>query len=272
MILTTDNYFSLEANKKYMSNSQFKEFVECESRAMARISGEYVQEEETYFLVGKYVHAWNEGTLEDFQKNNPQVFTLKGELRAEFKGAELIIQAIQDDALLMEALSGQKEQIFTAEMFGCEWKIVIDSLFLKEKRFADLKILKELRGKEWDEASGSYMSVYEYRGYFVQMAVYAAILRRALKVDEYYEPFIIALTKQAGYPNKAIFSFVSNEESLDEFIVTQLAFVENKMPRILAVKKGEIEPLRCEECIHCRKTKKLKGTIHYSSLLLNGAY
>lgn len=41
MILTNENYYSQEANKAYMSVSQYKSFLECEACAMAQINGEY---------------------------------------------------------------------------------------------------------------------------------------------------------------------------------------------------------------------------------------
>lgn len=270
MILTPENYFSLEANKTYMSNSQFKEFVECEAKAMAKLSGELTQEDGTHFLIGKYVHAWNEGELDEFKKENPEIFKKDGDLKSEFKQADLIIEAIQKDSLFLKALSGQKEQIFTAELFGCEWKIVIDSLFLESKRFGDLKVLKSLDDKFWDTKLNCYLSVFEHRGYFTQMAIYAEVLKAALKEKEYYEPFLAVITKDGDYPDKSIISFVSNIEPLDEFIATQLAFVEQRMPRILEVKEGQVEPSRCEKCTYCRQTKLLKGTTHYSYYQLGG--
>ena len=57
MILTPENYYSPEANFEYMSVSQFKDFsgtygqVGCESRAMAKLRGEYQEEKTTALLV-----------------------------------------------------------------------------------------------------------------------------------------------------------------------------------------------------------------------------
>lgn len=41
MILNNANYYSPEANKEYMSVSQYKAFMNCEAAAMASISGKY---------------------------------------------------------------------------------------------------------------------------------------------------------------------------------------------------------------------------------------
>ena len=73
MILTRENYRSPEAELYYMSNSQFKSWVECESRQVAMLAGEWVEEKSTPFLVGSFVHSWCEGTLSEFMSENPEL-------------------------------------------------------------------------------------------------------------------------------------------------------------------------------------------------------
>ena len=41
--LTAENYYSREANQAYFSASQIKAFLECESRTMAELRGEYAE-------------------------------------------------------------------------------------------------------------------------------------------------------------------------------------------------------------------------------------
>lgn len=41
MILTSDNYYSPEADQEYMSCSQYQDFLRCEAAAMAKIHGVY---------------------------------------------------------------------------------------------------------------------------------------------------------------------------------------------------------------------------------------
>ena len=60
MILTNDNYYSSEANRRYMSVSQYKQFCKCEAAAMAQIMGEWEFPKTTALLVGSYVDAWVE--------------------------------------------------------------------------------------------------------------------------------------------------------------------------------------------------------------------
>jgi hypothetical protein len=39
MKITNENYFSIEANKEYLSVSQYKSFLSCEARTLANIKG-----------------------------------------------------------------------------------------------------------------------------------------------------------------------------------------------------------------------------------------
>ena len=122
MILNNENYYSQEANQEYMSVSQYKAFMNCEAAAMASISGRYERPTTRALLVGSFVDRYFEGTLDEFMKENPVLYTRKHELRAEFKRANQIIEAVKTDPKFMDAMSGEKQRIFTFELFGVKWK------------------------------------------------------------------------------------------------------------------------------------------------------
>ena len=71
--LTADNYYSDEANREYLSVSQFKDFVGtygrmgCEEMALAKIRGEYKTEPSNAMMIGSYVDSYYEGTLNEFR-------------------------------------------------------------------------------------------------------------------------------------------------------------------------------------------------------------
>ena len=67
MKLTNENYFSKEADMEYMSVSQFKAFEQCEAAALASVKGEWERTKTTALLVGSYVDAHFEGTLDVFK-------------------------------------------------------------------------------------------------------------------------------------------------------------------------------------------------------------
>ena len=64
MPLTNENYFSLENQMKYMGVSQFKAFEDCQASAFAEVTGNFEREVTTSLLVGSYVDAHFEGSLD----------------------------------------------------------------------------------------------------------------------------------------------------------------------------------------------------------------
>ena len=77
MQLTSENYYSQEANKEYMSVSGYKDFagtygkMPCEFYGMEKLNGRWEDEKSTALLVGSYVDSYFEGSLDQFKKDNP---------------------------------------------------------------------------------------------------------------------------------------------------------------------------------------------------------
>ena len=107
MNLTDDNYFSLEADREYMSNSQFKSFMRCQAATMAELNGEYQRERSTALLVGSYVDEALTGDLERFKSENPELFKRDGTLKSEYLQADIMVERCRRDKLFMEYLNGE---------------------------------------------------------------------------------------------------------------------------------------------------------------------
>lgn len=259
MQLNRQNYFSQEANSHYMSVSQYMDFIRCEAMAMAKLRGEYLQEDKDSFLMGKFLHAWNEGKLETFKKENPQLYKKNGNLYAKYRILESMIETLENDGLCRMALEGEKEVILTASLFNVNWKIIIDCYCPQKGRFSDLKGVKSLEERFYNKESGTYENFIQHYGYITQMAIYAAVEKEATHRNQYLEPYIVAVTKESP-PNKAVISF--DYESIKQ----ELIKVESHLPSILEVKEGKREGKRCESCDYCRGTKKLTKVLHYTEL------
>lgn len=257
MTLTESNYYSTESNKKYMSVSQYKQFLNCEAAAMAQIRGEWEQPKSTALLVGSYVDSWFEGTLGNFIKENPQLFKKDGSLKADFIQAAELIDRVQNDALFMDYMSGKKQVIRTATLFGTKWKIKIDSLH--PDKIVDLKVMRSM-----ERIMGR--SFVEYWGYDLQMAVYAEVeyLASRKKNKQRKDTYLAVVTKQTPADMEIINIPDWRREEL-------LRDVERNMPHILAVKTGKIEPTRCGVCDYCRATKKLTEPIDFELVGLSAA-
>lgn len=258
--LTAANYHSVEANQRYMSVSQYKDFRKCEAMAMAKLRG-WKEPENNALLLGSYVHAHFEGELETFVQEHPELFKKDGTLKAEYQHANRMIEAIETDPFCMFTLEGQKEVIMTAPIAGCLWKVKIDCYNPEQGRISDLKTTSSIRDKCWDARYG-YVSFVEAYGYVLQMAVYCEVEKRNTGRSGWLEPLIVAVSKEDP-PDKAIISFDEHRMMLE------LEELQENLPRVLDVKTGIEPPKRCERCRYCRETKKVDRVIHFSDLLAN---
>ena len=235
LILNDQNYYSLEVNQAYWSVSQYKDFMLCPSMAMAKIQGEYVEPITRAMLVGSFIDRHFEGTLPQFITEHPELFTLKKQLRAEFRHAYEIINRIESSPKFMQYMSGEKQKILTAEMFSAPWKIKMDS-FLPKVCITDLKIIART---EW-------LSNWRYD---LQGAVYQAVA----EANGYGRlPFYLATATKEKVPDLNIFQIPDSK--LDE----ALQEIGENMPHFIAVKNGLEEPERCEKCAWCKMTRKLE--------------
>lgn len=249
MTLTNENYYSPEANKEYMSVSQYKDFRKCEAMALASVRGEWIRPETTALLVGSYIDSWFEGTLDEFKSAHPEIFKKDGSLKADFVQAEELISFVQKDPMFMRYMGGRKQVILTREMFGTPWKIKIDSYH--NDKIVDLKVMRSM-----ERIMGK--SFVEHWGYDLQMAIYAAVENRDIAT------YLAVVTKQEP-PDKEIISIPRwrRLEILEE--------VETNMPRILAIKSGRVPPVRCGVCEYCRATKMLTDPIDFELVGLSAA-
>lgn len=273
MKLTNNNYYSLEANLEYISVSQYKDFFGtlgqkgCEARAMATIRGEYKKEPTTAMLVGSYVDSYFEGTLAEFKLNHLEIVKKDGTLKAEYKQAEEIIARIERDKKFMQYMSGEKQRIFTGELFGSKWKCKLDS-YLENKAIVDLKIVDDIYKSYYHKDVGKLNFIQE-RGYDFQLAVYQKLveLNTGKKL-----PCFIAAADKGKVTNIEIIQITQPE--LDSSIVgldigiKRIQKLKQSLPRPTGEGWGEGEiPDPCHRCDYCKQTKVIKSPVLMSSLL-----
>lgn len=262
MIVMTENYYSQEANREYLSVSQYKDFCgtigrpACEEQALAKINGTWEMEKTTSLMVGSYVDAHFEGTLDLFKAQNPEIFTKSGTLKVEYKKAEEIINRAESDSLFMQFMSGKKQVIFTADMFGAKWKVKLDS-YIPGKCIVDLKCMKSLRETHYVKDYGR-MDFVRYWGYDIQAAIYQEVVR--ICTGEKL-PFYIAGLSKEKEPDMEIIQVP--QVWMDE----RLCEIEQNTPKISMLKSGEIPPIRCETCDYCKHTKVLHSPIWPDQLI-----
>lgn len=231
-LITDELYF---ADEYYMSVSSFKKFLKCEVNGL-----EGFGEPTNSMLVGSYVDAWAEGTLEEFKIKHPEIISTrgatKGELKAEFKQAEEIIQFIQNDEILMQFLSGEKQKIMTGKINGVPFKIKMDS-YSEGIAINDLKVMATITNR-----NGEYYDFISQWGYDTQLACYQEIVYQ--NTGEKLPCFIVAVTKETPI-NSAII------EIPQHILDIALYDVESKIQRYYDIKTGIIEPIGCGKCPSC---------------------
>lgn len=268
MQLTNENYFTPEADKEYMSVSQWKNFhgclglPPCEAKAMEKMNGTFIEEPSQAMIIGSYVDAYFEGTLDDFVDKHQEIFTKaslkKGEpeLLSVYKKADRMIERCKRDPLFMYYMSGEKQTIFTAEMFGTKWKIKIDS-YMPGTAIVDLKTVQDMM-KIYFVKDAESVTFVEYWGYDFQLAVYQKVVE--LNTGEHL-PCIIAGVSKEDVPDIELL------EVPESYLRTALAEVEASMPGILEVKNGLVEPIGCGYCDYCKERKVLTEVIPFYDLL-----
>lgn len=243
MQINQENYYSQEANKEFFSVSQYKSFLSCEARAMAELYGEYERPVTKSLLVGSFVDRYFEGTLDSFMKENPGIYTRRRELRADFKRANQIIEIVKTDPKFMDSMSGEKQKIFTFEMFGVPWKIKLDS-YNPGKAITDLKVVARMdKLPQWR---------YDIQGAVYQKGVEICTGDRL--------PFYLAVVTKEKVLDRDIWQI---PQSTLDFALRQ---VEENIGRYVDIKEGRIEPEHCGRCDYCKSIKKARVR-NYNELL-----
>lgn len=243
MEINQENYYSEDANREFFSVSQYKSFASCEARAMAELSGEYIRPVTRALLVGQFVDSYFEGTLDAFMKENPGIYTRRRELRTDFKRANQIIEIVKTDPKFMDSMSGEKQKIFTFELFGVKWKAKLDS-YNPGKAITDLKVVARMdKLPLWR---------YDIQGAVYQKGVEICTGERL--------PFYLAVVTKEKVLDRDIWQI---PQSTLDFALRQ---VEENIGRYIDIKEGRIEPEHCGKCDYCKSIKKARVR-NYNELL-----
>ena len=241
MELNSSNYYSVEANQEYWSASIVKEFLDCPARAYAEMTGAYKRQYSAALMIGSYVDAYFEGTLDDFKQEHPEICKRDGTLKSDYLKADQMISRAASDPVFMEYMDGEKQAIKTGNVAGFPFRSKFD-VYKQGVRIVDLKTAKDTRPVY--KAGQGRMTFADAWNWPLQMAIYQAVEGNRL-------PCYLAVITKEEPPDIELVEIP--QEKLD----AELEFLAEKMPYFDAIKQGIIEPDRCENCAYCRATKKL---------------
>lgn len=258
MEVTAENYFSKETHSLYMSVSQLKAWLACPAAAYAEyVLMTYEKEEKICLVLGKYFHGKFDGSATAVLTEYFDILhTQKREKLAPVKQIDEMYERVSKDALFMSFCTGEHELIFTFEMFGIMWKIMVDVIDFDRFGgfFADIKTVKSF-AKDWNDDFTFKVPFYIAMKYDIQLAVYQAGIEIATGFK--LLPAIPAVTKEK-VPDFAVFDFTSADA--DTHFAIKLNEVKHAVENIQAMKAGQMEIRRCGFCDYCRKTKQLTST------------
>ncbi|NLT48396.1 MAG: hypothetical protein GXX92_08275 [Clostridiales bacterium] len=254
MNLTSENYFSTTMQLRYMGVSQFKSFEDCEASALAELRGEFEREKTVSLLVGSYVDAHFCKTLDIFKAQNPEIFKRDGGLKAEYVQADYIIERIERDEMMMKYILGDPQVVLSGEIDGIPVKVKIDA-FHAGKAIVDLKIVKDF-APIYKPEQGRLTFVEAWR-YDLQGAIYQEVVRQ--NTGKLLPFYIVGATKEKE-PDIAIIQIP--QANLDAC----LSIFKANAQRYADLKKGIGEPIRCEKCDYCKRTKVITQVITMEDL------
>ena len=256
MELTLSNYFSKEANEKYMSVSQYKAFKRCPAAALAELRGDYEHKKTDAILIGSFVDACFIGTEAQFALEHPEMFNSRtGNLKAQYQKAYDVISRMKKDPLFMEyASAGKEQEIFVGEISGVPFKVALDNLH--DDKIVDRKVMKDFEPVYVPEQGR--LPWFEAWGYDTQGAAYREIVRQNTGKTL---PFILAAGTKEDEPDITLLEIDS------ELLDFELGELQKNVPLFDAIKKGIVPAERCEKCNYCKKTKVLTGPINSKELI-----
>ena len=261
MKLTEKNYYTSEMDKLYCSASQYKDFEGCpilpgcEERALKTISGEYVRETTKAMLMGSILDClWENDDPEYILERFPDCVSskgpTKGQLKSEYQQIMNIYQRTLKEEKFCAYMAGNKQTIMTGEIEGLPFKIKIDS-FIPGKAITDLKTTQSLdrNFRYFIPDSGLRLPFYLAFGYDIQLAIYREIVRQ--NTGDTLRCYLAAVDKK---PHPICDIIELTPKMLDD----ALEGIKRNCADIIALKNGEVEPLRCNnsECDYCRDTHK----------------
>ena len=256
MNLNHDNYYTPKADRLYMSNSQYKAWMDCPARQTAKMLGKWYEDEPMAFLIGKYVDTalLTPDLLNGFvERNHMSLFTTRGDKpRAETMLADGMIDRCKRDELFMGALDGDHQELVTWEMFGIKWRALFDAVDYKRGTLVDLKTVKDFE-PVWCDKTRARLPFYERYGYWTQLAIYREAYKS--KAGEYPKVTAIAAVSKHKFPRLKVIQFDNDERFRHE-----LEQIETNLPDILKWRKALSldDAPKCGKCDYCADRSESK--------------
>lgn len=252
MLLDKNSYFSIEADREYMSVSQFKNFRTCQNKALHDLQ----EPDTTYkeaFLQGKLFEELVAGDPQLFMAQHPELISTRGstagQLKAEFQRVVNAADKFNSQKFFRNIIDKcDKQVILTGEINGVPVKCCLDLFDRATNSIYDIKCMSEFK-EQWSKQDKAYIPWYYHWGYVLQLAVYREIVKQNFKTEP-KEIALLAATKEE-VPDIQAISF--SQELLD----IELEDFKHDIRLYDEIKKGYIKPVACNTCDYCKSIKEI---------------
>lgn len=257
--LTNENYYTQEANEHYVSIHTFTNFFGtpykdgCQARTLYELENPIEQNDA--MLIGSYIDAYYDNTLEEFKANTPQLFKKDGSLLAKYEICDLMIKRANEDKLFSKYMTGKKQQIFTGSFAGLDWKIKTDNL-PTDKNGEIIALVDTKTTRDIHTRINGYTFI-EAFGYDFQLALYQEILRQ--NINKRVPTYICAISKEE-VPETAVI-YIDND-TLNQ----KLEIIKNNADTFKDLLERKIEPTKCNQCDYCKSIRVNDKVINYQDL------
>lgn len=257
MKINKDNYFSEENNMKYTGSSQIKDFLKCESYALAKLKDEWVEEPSKALAISSLIDAIisdeeSEFLAKEKENENSFIFLKRGNFSTDALLAYDVVEQAKNDTMFMKYLNGEHQVIMTGEINGVPVKIKIDSYF-KDKCIVDLKAVRDFN-LLWSDKNKCKENFIDFYDYILQASLYQEIVYQNTGKKL---PFIIAAMTKEKISERTLLNIP--QEDMD----AKLEEIKEYLPRLQALKKGKIESVSCGCCNFCKSKAKVTKIYNY---------
>lgn len=252
MLLNKNSYFSIEADRQYMSVSQFKAFRACQSKALYNIEQPDATSKEA-FLQGKLFEELVAGDPKLFIAQHPEMISTRGstagKLKSEFQRVVNAAEKFNSQKFFRDIIEKcEKQVILTGEICGVPVKCCLDLFDRETFSIYDIKCMKDFN-EQWSKEEKKYIPWYYSWGYVLQLAVYRLIVKQNFNCEP-KEIGLLAASKEE-IPDIQALKFD------DSLLGLELIEFKNNIKHYDNIKKGLEKPIACGHCDYCKKMKQI---------------
>lgn len=254
MLLDKNSYFSIEADKEYMSVSQYKNFKTCEAKALHDLE----IPDETYkesFLQGSLFEALVAGDpilfkAQHYEDIIAKTGPTKGQIKKEFQKVVNAAEKFNSQKFFKDIINKcEKQVILTGVVNDVPVKCCLDLFDRETFSIYDIKCMKDFN-EQWSKEDKKYIPWYYAWGYVLQLAVYRLIVKQNFNTEP-KEVALLAASKEE-IPDIQALKF---DESL---LGLELAEFKNNIKHYDNLKKGLEKPIACGHCEYCKRIKEIE--------------